>query len=65
VLICSTAPKLLMLGSRLLMEAALAEFPEHRDDGFDAVHDRLAVGYATKLHLAALITWKHIQDAPG
>jgi hypothetical protein len=46
------------------MEASLARYPTHRDDVLVEMHERIrAQGHATKLDLAALISWKHIQNA--
>jgi hypothetical protein len=53
-----------MPGSAALLTAALALYPPDYDDVFNDVHTRLQVqGHATKLDLAALITWKHVQVA--
>lgn len=41
------------------------QYASHYDDVFYEVHERLqAAGSATKLDLAALIAWKHVQNAP-
>jgi hypothetical protein len=62
--LCPTAPTLLATGSPSAMRDALAAYKPNYDDVFDDIHQRLAAnGYATKLDLAALITWKHIQNA--
>jgi hypothetical protein len=61
---CPTAPMLLTPDSRSAMRKALTTYRLDYDDVFDDIHERLATnGHATKLDLAALITWKHIQNA--
>jgi len=47
------------------MSTALDAYPRNYDDVLVDVHERIAEsGRATKLDLAALITWKHVQNAP-
>lgn len=46
------------------MAAAWRKYPHLYDQVLEEVHARLnSVGYATKLDIAALITWKHVQNA--
>jgi hypothetical protein len=62
---CPTVSRLLLPNVQRDLAAAFDEYPHLYDQVLEEVHARLnAVGYATKLDLAALITWKHIQNAP-
>ncbi len=46
------------------MAAAWQEYPHLYDQVLEEVHARLnSAGYATKLDIAALIAWKHVQNA--
>lgn len=47
------------------MASAWNSYPKLYDQVLEEVHARLnSVGYATKLDLAALIAWKHVQNSP-
>jgi hypothetical protein len=47
------------------MANAWREYPHLYDQVLEEVHARLnSAGYASKLDLAALIAWKHVQNAP-
>lgn len=62
---CPTANRLLVPGARQAMAKAWREYPHIYDQVLAEVHARLnSAGYATKLDLAALIAWKHVQNAP-
>jgi hypothetical protein len=62
---CSTANPLLVSNARHTMTKAWQGYPHLYDQVLEEVHARLnAAGYATKLDLAALIAWKHVQTAP-
>ena len=59
------ARDLLVEGSEDRLRTAYLQYPVHYDDVLNAVHARLLTQRAaTKLDLAALITWKHINNAP-
>lgn len=61
---CST-DRLLLPNAQQDLAAAFDRYPHLYDQVLEEVHARLnAAGYATKLDLAALITWKHIQTGP-
>jgi hypothetical protein len=61
---CSTANPLLAPNVLHTMAAAWRKYPHLYDQVLEEVHARLsAAGYATKLDLAALIAWKHVQNA--
>lgn len=56
---------LLRPGAAADLHRAFDRYPDHYDDVFNDVHDRLVRrGAATKLDLAALIAWKHVRNAP-
>jgi hypothetical protein len=62
---CPTANRLIAPGARKAMIQAWREYPHLYDQILEEVHARLnSAGYATKLDLAALIAWKHVQNAP-
>jgi hypothetical protein len=62
---CPTVGRLLLPNAQRDLAAAFDRYPHLYDQVLEEVHARLnATGYATKLDLAALITWKHIQTAP-
>jgi hypothetical protein len=61
---CPTANPLLKPGARPALAAAFNRYPQLYDQLLDEVHSRLnSAGYATKLDLAALATWKHVHNA--
>ena len=61
---CPTAAPLLQPGSKRLMLAAWKKYPFLYDEVLQEVHVRITtLGFATKLDLAALIAWKHVQNA--
>lgn len=61
---CPTATPLLMPGVKPTLLAAFNSYPHLYDQVLEEVHARLnAAGFATKLDLAALVTWKHVQNA--
>lgn len=60
---CAASP-LLRPGSHDTLARYRARYPEHYDDVFWEVHARLHKnGFATKLDLDVLITWKHVRTA--
>ena len=62
---CPTANPLLVSGARPSLAAAFSKYPYLYDPVLEEVPARVnATGYATKLDLAALIAWKHVQNAP-
>jgi hypothetical protein len=62
---CPTVGRLLLPNAQRDLAAAFGRYPHLYDQVLEEVHARLnTAGYATKLDLAALITWKHIQTAP-
>ena len=62
---CPTASALLVSGARRTMVGAWGQYPHLYDQVLEEVHARLNfAGHATKLDLAALIAWKHVQNAP-
>lgn len=62
---CPVANPLLAPDARRTMAEAWREYPHLYDQVLEEVHARLnAAGYATKLDLAALMAWKHVQNAP-
>jgi hypothetical protein len=63
-MVCN-APTLLIAGADAALTGALMTYPPTWDEVFNEVRSRLVVhGAASKLDLAALVTWKHIQNAP-
>ncbi len=59
------APTLLTPDMEAVLSAAYLSYPQVADELFSAVHSRLVMhGSATKLDLAALVFWKHINNAP-
>lgn len=62
---CSAGGTLLVSGANHAMAQAWRQYPHLYDQVLEEVHARLnSAGYATKLDLAALIAWKHVQTAP-
>jgi hypothetical protein len=59
---CPTASPLLVDGARPALTQAWRDYPHIYDQVLEEVHARVnSAGYATKLDLAAVVAWKHVQ----
>jgi hypothetical protein len=64
-MICGSTSLLAGADARRLLNEAFERYPHLYDQVLEEVHARLnSAGYATKLDLAALIAWKHVNNAP-